>query len=376
MTATFYCTYTPSGFGDNGVYPTAGNNYLVKWILLGSTDSYVYNGRFPIEYSSDMLSGAGRYGRSNGTKSFSWSGGTGDSQAMQRHLPTVTILDTEWNNRIIKYFGIAGIGAFSFPDHSVFPPYQIDHLVLGEGDGVTQDFNVKCPLIMNGTARIFVNSRELDPSEYTFDYESNCGDWYENYHTAGMRAFDENVSFGDIRTRTPSTSSYKDPMAWWSCYDTTKYPSSLVVSEAKPIWIDFGTAKACNRLKIDANIVSINANYIDQLVIEHSDDNENWTAITATRSEQNWSWEELSARYWRVYIPGYNWSYRLTTSYTTRDGLNYGCSFFLGRTVPGLHLNVPPADGETVEASYQIDVPFKTQNNLLRFTCSIQLQRG
>jgi hypothetical protein len=78
-----------------------------------------------------------------------------------------------------------------------------------------------------------------------------------------------------------------------------------------------------------------------------------------------------------VYIPGYNWSYSLyRTNIPTRDEQTFGPTFFIGKTVPGLKLTVPPAAGETVEASYAIELPFKTENNLLRFTCSIQLQRG
>ncbi|MGI6745439.1 MAG: hypothetical protein ACOX45_04630, partial [Acutalibacteraceae bacterium] len=33
ITATFYVTYTPSGFGSNGIYPKPENNYLVRWLL-------------------------------------------------------------------------------------------------------------------------------------------------------------------------------------------------------------------------------------------------------------------------------------------------------------------------------------------------------
>jgi hypothetical protein len=80
-----------------------------------------------------------------------------------------------------------------------------------------------------------------------------------------------------------------------------------------------------------------------------------------------------------VYIPSYTWSYSILTSYSSslnRDGQTFLPTFFLGKTVPGLTLTNPPAAGETITASYAIEYPFKTANNLLRFTCSIQLQRG
>ena len=102
----------------------------------------------------------------------------------QFDLPVTTFLDAECNNRIVRHLGIPGIGAFSFPDHSVFPPYEVDHIVIGEGDGETTEFNIKCPLIQNGTPRIYVNNVELTAgTDFVVDCESNCGDWYENYHT-------------------------------------------------------------------------------------------------------------------------------------------------------------------------------------------------
>lgn len=370
INATFYATYTPSGFGDNGIYPKPENNLLVRWLLTGGYDSYVRFSRYPHLYSSDL---ATKY---TGSKNFTFTNGVGNMANYQFDLPVTTFLDAECNNRIVRHLGIPGIGAFSFPDHSVFPPYEVDHIVIGEGDGETTEFNIKCPLIQNGTPRIYVNNVELTAgTDFVVDCESNCGDWYENYHTAGFSAFDDNVRFGDIRTRTPSTSySYYDPMAWWNCYESGKYPTYCQVTEATPIWVDLLAPKECNRLKIET--LTIISSQIDNLVIEHSSDNENWTAVEAERNGQVWSWPLLTDRYWRVYIPGYTWNYSLYRTTTTRDGASYGTTFFIGKTVPGLKLTNPPALGETITASYAIECPFKTENNLLRFTCSIQLQRG
>lgn len=371
ITATFYATYTASGFGNNGIYPIPEKNYLAAWLLTGSMDSYLRFGRYPLEFSSDLET------KYTSSKSYSFTSGTGSMENYQYDLPVITFLDSECNNRIVKHFGIAGFGAFTFPDHAVFPPYAIDHIVVGEGDGEKTEFNIRCPVIQPGTARVFVNDAELEAGiDFTVDYESNCGDWYENYHTAQFSVFDENVSFGDLQTRAPATSySYRDPLAWWNCYDSTKYPSTCYVTEANPIWVDLLSPKECNRLKLE--ILTVPSSQIDNLVIEYSADNETWTAVVAERSGQVWVWPIITARYWRVYIPGYNWSYSLyRTNIPTRDEQTFGPTFFIGKTVPGLKLTVPPAAGETVEASYAIELPFKTENNLLRFTCSIQLQRG
>jgi hypothetical protein len=79
----------------------------------------------------------------------------------------------------------------------------------------------------------------------------------------------------------------------------------------------------------------------------------------------------------------YNWTYNLYyQNFPTREGYAYGSpycpgsSFFLGRTVPGLKFITPPPAGAAIDATYSLEYPFKTANNLLRFTYSIQLQRG
>lgn len=373
ITATFYATYTPSGFGTDAIYPTAENNYLVRWLLTGGYDSTIRFGRYPLEYSSELTT------KYTSAKSYSLSG-TGSMTTLQLDLPVTTFLDAECNNRIVKHLGIAGFGAFTFPNHEVFPPYPVEHLVIGEGDGATTEFNIKCPLIQAGTPRVFVNDVELTAgTDFTVDCESNCGDWYENYHSAALTTKDDNVQFGNLKELTPTTSTYTyyDPLAWWNCGGVKEYPTSCSITAEKPIWIDFLSAKECNRLKI--NPITVPSSQIDNLVIEYSADNVNWTAVAYTRESQVWSWTAVSARYWRVYISNYTWSYSIYSNYnsvTERDGLSYRCTFFLGKTVPGLKLTNPPAAGETIEASYAIEYPFKTANNLLRFTCSIQLQRG
>lgn len=296
ITATFYATYTPSGFGTDAIYPTAENNYLVRWLLTGGYDSTIRFGRYALEYSSELTT------KYTSAKSYSLSG-TGSMTTLQLDLPVTTFLDAECNNRIVKHLGIAGFGAFTFPNHEVFPPYPVEHLVIGEGDGATMEFNIKCPLIQAGTPRVFVNDVELTAgTDFTVDCESNCGDWYENYHSAALTTKDDNVQFGNLKELTPTTSpnTYYDPLAWWNCGGVQKYPASCSVTAEKPIWIDFLSAKECNRLKI--NPITVSSSQIDNLVIEYSTDNVNWTAVAYTRESQVWSWTAVSARYWRVYI--------------------------------------------------------------------------
>ena len=381
ITATFYCTFTPSGFGNNGVYPSAPNNILVKWIMNGTTELIVRSNHFPLERASQL------YDLYDFTKSFTFTNGTGNFENLTWELPVMTILDSEFNNHVPSVIGIPGIGAFCFPDSSVFPDYLVEHLVLGEGDGSTKVFNIKAPLIKEGTVRIFVNNDELQEEAFEVDCESNCVDNRENYYTADMNCQMENVQFGDLLSRSPSTSyQYQDPL-YWGKYPISGnvYSNTCQVKQTTPIWIDFGEAKFCNQLRIDQP--SIASATLEAIRIEYSDDNENWTPVTYTRTmAQNtiynylWKWEGVSARYWRVYSAGYTWTYTLyysSSSTGTRNGTTHiKSTFYLGKSVPGLTLMTAPQAGQAVDATYELEKPFKTENNIMRLTCSIQLQRG
>jgi fluoride ion exporter CrcB/FEX len=136
------------------------------------------------------------------------------------------------------------------------------------------------------------------------DYENNCGDWYENYHTAALTCRNTGVTFGDLASKTPSSSyDYRDPLAWWNCYDRSVYPSSCTVNDVNPIIIDFGTEKSCNTLKID--ILTVPSARLDTLKIQYSSNGVDWTDVSGlSRTGQVWKFTETSARYWRVFLSG------------------------------------------------------------------------
>ncbi len=306
ITATFYCSHTPAGFGANAVYPAADKNYIARWVLTGGFDTTVRFSKFNLEYSSDMLSySSGGQQIRTGEKSMDLSTAIGNLATGKMDLPMLTFLDSECNNRIIKHLGVAGIGAITFPNHDLFPPYLVERIPIGTGDGVLTDFNIKAPLIMLGSETIYVNNvAKVRDVDYTIDYENNCGDWYENYHTAGLTCKSAGVSFGDLASKTPNSSyDYRDPFSWWNCYDRTVYPSSCTVNDVNPIKIDFGTAKACNTLKFD--ILTVPAARIDTLKIQYSTNGTDWTDVSGlSRTGQVWKFTEVSARYWRTFLSG------------------------------------------------------------------------
>lgn len=176
---------------------------------------------------------------------------------------------------------------------------------IGTGDGVITEFNIKAPIIMAGSETIYVNNvAKVTGVDYTIDYESNCGDWYENYHSAALTCKSAGVSFGDLASKTPNASyDYRDPLAWWSCYDRTVYPSSCTVNDANPIKLDFGVEKSCNTQKID--ILTVPAGQIGNLKIQYSANGTDWTDVSGlSRTGQVWKFTEVSARYWRTFLGG------------------------------------------------------------------------
>ena len=368
---TFYVTFNCTGFGDNGIYPAASENGVVKWLLgTGGFPNTVSFSRYNLQTSNEL------FNNRHGSKTVNLNDCAKNTTTWRIDYPVITWLDTERLNHTVRTIGINSIGAISLPNHTLFPPIQVTKIPIGTGDGVNMDFNIKAPHIIPNSETIYVNNVAFTKGvDYEIDYENNFCDMRENYHTAGLTCRMDNVSFGNLKTATKNGSTYRDPIAWWNCSEANQYPSSCTVNEANPIFFDFGSLKECNRMKIEINTVP--ASQIDNLKIQHSIDNETWADVPdMTREGQVWSFTLTSARYWRVFIPSYNWSYGLTTGTNTRDEQAFGTTFFLGKTVSGLKFTTPPPDGAAIEASYQFELPFKTSNNLLRFTCSLILSRG
>ncbi len=368
---TFYVTFTCAGFGDNGIYPPADQNGIVRWLLgIATFPNTISFSRYNLQYSTDMWSSK------HGVKTTSLDSCTRNATTWRIDYPVITWLDTERNNHTVRTIGINSVGAISLPNHTLFPLLPITKIPVGSGDATTTEFNVKAAVIVENSETIYVGGvAKTRGVDYEFDYENNFCDMRENYHTAGLTARLENVSFGNLKTATKNGGNYRDPIAWWDCYEANQYPTSCTVTEANPIFFDFGSSKECNRMKIEINTVP--AAQVANLKIQYSSDNETWADVpNMIRSSQVWSFNLTSARYWKVFIPSYSWSYALVTGTSTRDEQAFGTTFFLGKTVPGLRFFAPPPSGTAVEASYQIELPFKTSNNLLRFTCSLILSRG
>lgn len=368
---TFYVTFTQGGFGTNGVYAPARENLVIS-CLFGNNNLPMIARFSRFEHDTPAQMGV----RYHGSKSTTLASCTVDRAAWQIHYPVFTWGDTQCNGQIVKQIGMPGFAAMSLPDASIFTPISVSHLPIGTGDGITKEFDIGAPVFEPGSETIYVDGvAQTRDTDYTVDPNNNRIDMRENYWSAEMDALSDNVEFGNLKTRTMVSGSYYDPIAWWICANPNHYPTSCTVSAASPIWIDFGVPRDCNRMKVE--LITVPAAQIDKMVIEHSSDNAAWTAVAATRNEQVWSFPLTSARYWRVYIPSYSWSYALQFyNLPTRDSLATGTTFFLGKVTPGLVFTSAPQAGAAIEASFTLSHPYKTANNLLKFTASLAFTRG
>lgn len=383
ITATLYCTVTLSGFGVNGKYPAAENNKLFE-LLFGSGVVTTFDLRgFPQALSSsDALFSKFRYGKAIASSNIV-------NSSAGRFDFSLTVLTSEGDDMLYPTFGVPGLGAFSFPDHDVLPLYAITGKTIGSGDGSTQDFNIGCPKIVEGSEKIYVDGVQMaKDADYEIDYESNCFNSVAHYPSCRYSVFDPQVTFGNFAQLTCSSQYRYDPTLLTSRPSSTNvnYPtSSISVSAALPVIFDFETTARCNRLRIASNLTF---SYTESTFkIQRSDNGTDWTDVTSLVWDATNKWftfDAAPARYWRLYPISGIWSVSIQSNNTigvypddTPSGSQQtGTVLALGFTTPGLHFLTPPAAGKTITADYSIDVPYHTANNLLNLQFSIVFSRG
>ena len=399
----FYATVQPgTGLGANGVYHTSILSTIRDYLLGINTYNwrmYILT-RWPVNDIGELHRSLPalteevwnaereKYARcaDMGTTLFAMaapSAMTWDPVTKTITAPVKTFGETDYPNQVFRSIGSL-FGMINLPDHDFFPPVHLVGKVIGAGDGVTTEFNIGVPVIMPNTEKIYIdNVLKVKGVDYSIEYDNNCVDMYENFFSCQYGVFSSNVEFGDAKTAPPSnyTANFlHDPILWASgnirAGGKCKLPASANVTQEKPIWFDFLEPKRCNITKVVGPTVP--AAQINNLVVEYSTDNLTWTPVTnLVRTAQVWRWDVAEARYWRVYIPGYTWVYPISAEYIkTVNGLTYRASFFLGMQIPGLKFTTPPALNANITADFDIDVIFKTANNVLRYQWAVKVDTG
>lgn len=403
---TFYATITPgTGLGATGVYNADVVSNLRYYMLMPFNDGELnwrqyYLGRWPVTdvfeinawtamlTEDNWNANRTKYARMatfHTTLAPTVSGdvGTWDSTNLTITMPILIFTDADYPNQVFRTLGCRG-GMINLPNHDFFPPYHIIGKNIGFGDGTTVDFNIGVPVIMPNTETIYVDSvPQVKGTDYLIEYDNNCVDMYENFFSCQYSVFSPNVEFGDAKTLPPtnSTSTFlRDPLLW--CKGSLvvggkcKLPQNINITEANPAWFDFLEPKRCNLFKVVGPTVP--AGQIANMVIQYSTDNTIWNNVpNLVRNAQVWTWDMTEARYWRIYIPSYTWVYPLSPGNgKTVNGSTYYATFFLGAQTPGLKFLTPPALNAVITADFDIDVIFKTTNNILKFQWAIEVGFG
>jgi hypothetical protein len=403
---TFFVTLTAgTGLGANGAYNVALTSRLAAH-MTGKTcinwRQYLM-GRWPVdsvieltneiedlseaEWNANKLPYIRRITRTNSAEEASRASSQTlwDVANMTITIPLRTFSDTAYPNQVFRCIGGMG-GVINLPDHDFFPPFHVAGKNIGSGDGTTVDFNIGVPVIMPNTETIYVDSvPQVKGTDYLIEYDNNCVDMYENFFSCQYSVFSPNIEFGDAKTATPtdSTSTFLiDPLLWSQSGSLRaggkcKLPQNINITEDNPAWFDFLEPKRCNLFKVVGPTVP--AGQIANMVIQYSTDNTIWNNVpNLVRNAQVWTWDMTEARYWRIYIPSYTWVYPLRQSDWGKsvNGINFYATFFLGAQTPGLKFLTAPALNAVITADFDIDVIFKTTNNVLRFQWAIEVGFG
>lgn len=365
VTATFYCTYTSGGIGSNGIYPAEpSQNRLVQWCL---GVSYRPNRVYFTPYSLDKSEDLQRL-HANGTDTIVATVTT--NVASQQATFAWEVPQNSHNSQQIQVVGIPGYGAIRFPDSSLLQYYRITGETIATADGTQTQFDFSAPTVKSGSVHIFFDGTETPSSGYTVDYNSNCTDRWGLYATATMTLEDTtHVKCGDWGDMSAGTSKSYEPFAFASeCTATTGKSSQYIdITSAKPCWFDFTNATRCNTLRID---MPLPAAQYDNVVIEYSSDNTAWTAVTYTRDADGtrYTFPTVTARYWRFYVNGYTMEvggYR--SDIPAKDGQpKISNRFALGYTGHTVTFATAPTAGTVITATYDVEIPYKTEHNLLR----------
>lgn len=370
ITATVYCYVDSTA---DGVTVPVANNTVARWIF-GITENLSTD--VSLSPSEDTL-----VSQLTAHTPVSLSAGmsaSSDGKTLTLNEVSFTTTTTGAHPLLIRKIGVNNCFMANLPNHNIFPPYPIIGKVLGTGDGVTKEFSTGAPVIMEGSETIYKNGVALTRDvDYVINYDSNCTGEKFLYHTAFLNV-SENAEFGTYRNFTYSSFAnyYYQPYSIISNSNTSTY-TSYYVSSAKPAKLNFGTKKKCNTLKLEQTLASgyLEEGWLDDLYMAYSDDGETYTEVTfVKRTDLEWFWEPVSAQYWKFYFKNHTWKIQTSTAGSTPTPYSGRGHVFLGFKLPGLVFTEAPAEGDVISADYSIDIPYKTANNILRASFTINLQ--
>lgn len=282
-------------------------------------------------------------------------------------FPTTRFNYNAANNCLVSSVGVPRIAAWKLPNTSIFPNVLISNIAVGTGDGTTTAFDCPVPKIVPESDVVRKNGvilvRDVD---YAIDYENNSMELPELFISTDPARSEISGGF--------SSDSYtaKTFIAW----DNAGVNPNRSIGPNNPLIIDFREPITVNRLIIPTGILTANGwstgAITTSIGVDYSSDGENWTNLHTTAvlgygavSADEWYDPAISARYWRITTSGI-----MTFCCTACPNIRFG------RVVPGLTFATAPADGDIITMDCRVDRPFKNQNWILDFGCSVSFERA
>lgn len=350
VTAVVYATITSSDPlftwvppADNSYFRWAlgqkGTDYFTAAILLNNSaqmegeqylDDVFYN-------SSNRISQTYAMNYAAKTKTFSARFATGEA-----------------NLGVIQKVLIEGYGAISFPNSAVFAPYTVKNIPIISGDGSTTRFKVPFGKFIRGSEKIYINGVLQDKTTYQIDHWSN-GDARDDMSMG---------TFGKIISHDLSSVGYSGYLPFFASttsrlnYGHWSGDILSTIIDLGPI-TNMGEQIRCNYLKMAAGGYSNKV----QLACADSLDGPWETVVDETWEAQIYTFEEKSARYWKLTLSG------PSAESDTRA--------FLGYTNPtGLIFNTPPTAGAAITMDCDIEYPYKSENYVLSVDVTLHFTFG
>lgn len=253
-----------------------------------------------------------------------------------RRFSADRILSSAYNIDVTyQMFGfLTPIGYIPLPNHEKFPPLSLELSKVAAAN--QQDFNFGIAELMPDVT-VFVNDVEQPANSYVWGGKDfTLKQAWASAH--GDKLLDHN--------QVPFVSNSN-----WGYTPLAGVSLSCMYTSSALTWMsyDFVEPKAVNTLKSEG-----------QCTLYKSDDGETWVEVAKTTSNtlQTVTFEEVSARYWKV-------SGTLCLSGNT---MNQAMTSFVGnfdKVTPQLHFNTPLAEGDVVKIQCKSEFPIKNSNWLI-----------
>ena len=287
-----------------------------------------------------------------GTIALNWTSNTKTLPATLRYTLRDQIKST--NNNCsdgrtfeIKSMNLYDLLSFTFPNHSVFPPKELEFTLVG--DGVTTGFNLGVPELMAGDSNfpVTVTIDGVATNAYTFNGKDFT--LKQAWCTA-----DNKYLVGSTIRKQQSRVKGRILVPFYG----TSMSGGYIKKEDGTLVYDFELPKAVNTLQSEI-----------ACVLEYSNDQTTWTEaarITTTNVVEPpiptvVTFNEISARYWRVTS---TWKFDNDSgSYSRNNAIHFAGNF--DKVTPQIEFSTPPANGVEIKVKAYTEYPLKNANWLI-----------